>query len=59
MTLLICYKNYYGAHVFFLRGAQSMLKPALTYTYYIYILQMIDFHLIKQLYHAQLFCEIR
>ena len=29
MTLLICYKNYYGAHVFFLPGAQSMLKPAL------------------------------
>ena len=29
MTLLISYKNYYGAHVFFLPGAHSMLKPAL------------------------------
>ena len=29
MTLLICYKNYYGAHVFFLPGAHSMLKTAL------------------------------
>ena len=32
MTLLICYTNYYGAHVFFLPGAHSMLKPALTVT---------------------------
>ena len=30
MTLLICYTNYYGAHVFFLPGAHSMLKPALS-----------------------------
>ena len=29
MTLLISYTNYYGAHVFFLPGAHSMLKPAL------------------------------
>ena len=29
MTLLICYTNYYGAHVFFLPWTQSMLKPAL------------------------------
>ena len=36
MTLLICYKNYYGAHVFFLPGAQSMLKPALI---------ILDYHL--------------
>ena len=33
MTLLICYTNYYGAHVFFLPGAHSMLKPALLETY--------------------------
>ena len=30
MTLLICYTNYYGAHVFFFARAHSMLKPALT-----------------------------
>ena len=29
MTLLICYTNYYGTHVFFLPGAHIMLKPAL------------------------------
>ena len=34
MTLLICYTNYYGAHVFFLPGAHSMLKPALIVIYY-------------------------
>ena len=35
MTLLISYKNYYGAHVFFLPGAHSMLKPALYIMNYI------------------------
>ena len=33
MTLLISYTNYYGAHVFFLPGAHSMLKPALGQTH--------------------------
>ena len=32
MTLLISYTNYYGAYVFFLPGAHSMLKPALICT---------------------------
>ena len=38
MTLLIFYTSYYGAHVFFLPGAHSMLKPAL----YIYMGELLN-----------------